>query len=310
MTPPTTTPGDRRRAEFLLLGASAVWGFAFVAQRQGMEHLGPFAFTGIRFGLGALCLALARPLLHRRRRRVLPPPRPSWILVAGLLLFAAAAAQQVGLVYTTAGKAGFITGLYAVFTAVVAFMGGHRPPHTTWVGAGLSTWGLYMLSIRDDFSLAPGDGLELLCALLFAFQIVYVGWVAGRADPVDFALGQFAVCSACNLGVAALVETTAPASVLACAGPILYGGVLSVGVGYTIQVVAQRDAHPAHAAIIMCLESVFAAVGGWYLLGEQLSPRAALGCTVMFAGMLVSQLAQTRGERRPAPPVDDAGTVC
>lgn len=282
------------KSDLLLLLTAAIWGFAFVAQRLGMAHVGPFTFNGVRFALGALALL---PLIVRRRAR---PPRPGEhrsvaglagaAAIAGLALFGGASLQQVGLLYTTAGNAGFITGLYVVIVPLLGLIWRQRPGTGTWVGALLAAAGLYLLSVTEGLQIAWGDLLELAGAVVWAGHVLLIGWLSPRVDPVELAAGQFATCSVLSLSVALVLEPIAAAGIAAAALPILYGGLFSVGIAYTLQVVAQRQAHPAHAAILLSLEAVFAAAGGWLILDERLTTRAMAGCALMLAGMLTSQL--------------------
>lgn len=276
----------------LLLLTSAIWGFAFVAQRVGMEHVGPFIFNGIRFALGALVLL---PLLHTRwnTKPAVPPGRKTLLLgslAVGGALFLGASLQQIGMIYTTAGKAGFITGLYVVIVPLISLIWGHHVQGGTWVGAICAVCGLYLLSITAGFTIAKGDLFVLLGAFCWAVHVQVVGLFTNRIGALRLALIQYAICSVLSLIVALFFELTTLAALYQATIPILYGGILSVGVAYTLQVVAQQKAHPARAAIIMSLESVFAAIGGWLLLGEFLSLRGLLGCALMLAGMIISQL--------------------
>ena len=211
-------------------------------------------------------------------------------LLAGLVLFAGASFQQVALVYTTAGNAGFITGLYVVLVPIIGIALGHRTHAGTWTGAALAAVGLYLLSVVDGFTISPGDLLVLIGAFFWAGHVHLIGWLSPRHDPLKIAFLQYAACAALSLIVSAAVEQNTVGRYLSAAVPILYGGVLSVGVAYTLQVVAQKSAKPAHAAIILSLEAVFAAIGGWLILGETLTPRAFAGCVLMLCGMLTSQL--------------------
>ncbi len=276
---------------------------------QRLAHIGPFIYNGVRFVLGALSL-LPLLLIGRRSGVSLYPggwrPILTGGLLAGLLLFAGASLQQVGIVYTTAGKAGFITGLYVVIVPLLGLLWGHRTPWSTWTGAALAVAGLYLLTVTDDLALAEGDGLVLIGALFWAGHVLVIGWLSGRRlDPVLLACLQFVVCAVLSLAVAVAFEPIGLTGLEGAALPILYGGLLSVGVAYTLQVVAQRDAPPAHAAIILSLETVFAALGGWLLLQETLSGRGLIGCGLMFAGMLLSQL----GMGRAAPPPTEPAAV-
>ena len=285
------------RSDLLFLLSATIWGFAFVAQRMGMDHVGPYTYNGIRFFLGAIVLL---PFIYRRRQQPVvanksaDPHSAKRVAVygglAGLALFSAASLQQVGLIYTTAGKAGFITGLYVVIVPIMALLWRQRTNTGTWIGALLAAVGMYFLSINEDLTIGFGDLLQLLGAVIWATHIHLIGWMSPKTDALALAFTQFMTCALASLLTALAIETAGINDVLAAAWPILYGGVLSVGVAYTLQVVAQRNAHPAHAAILLSLESVFAAVGGWLVLGETMTRRGMLGCILMFCGMLVSQL--------------------
>jgi drug/metabolite transporter (DMT)-like permease len=285
------------KADLLLLITAIIWGFAFVAQRMGMDHVGPFTFNGIRFFLGAMVLI---PFIFRSRGNRLREQDSRSSLhanrliiyggLAGLAIFSGASLQQVGLVYTTAGKAGFITGLYVVIVPIMGLLWGQRTNVGTWGGALMAAVGMYLLSVQEDFTIAFGDLLELIGAVLWAIHIHLIGWLSPKADSLQLAFVQFLVCAVASMLTATIIETVRLADIAAATLPIIYGGVLSVGVAYTLQVVAQRHAHPAHAAILLSLEAVFAAVGGWLILGEMMSARGIVGCVLMFSGMLVSQL--------------------
>ena len=285
------------RADSLLMLAAVIWGSAFVAQRVGMSYVGPLTFNGVRFALGAMVLL---PLTRRRD----PQPKVeggllgsvmAWPVLwggglAGLVLFSAATLQQVGLVYTTAGKAGFITGLYVIIVPLMGLLWGHRPGWGGWLGACLATVGLYLLSVTEAFTFAPGDLWELSGAFFWAAHVLILSRLSPRMDRIKLACAQYTVCALLSLIVAGFTETITLDGLRDAAIPILYGGILSVGVAYTLQVVAQRHAPPSHAAIILSLEAVFAALAGRLLLGEILSFRGLMGCTVMFAGMLTALL--------------------
>ncbi|MDW7645515.1 MAG: DMT family transporter [Desulfuromonadales bacterium] len=285
------------KSDVLLLLTAAIWGFAFVAQRLGMDHVGPFTFNGVRFALGSLSLL---PLWYLSRRRVnrasvMDPAVSVKLLLwggvaAGVALFTGASLQQVGLVYTTAGKAGFITGLYVILVPILGLFWRQRPHAGTWGGATLAVFGLYLLCVTEEFTIAFGDLLELLGAFFWAGHVLLIGWLSPRVDAIRLSSIQFAVCSLLSLAVAVALEVISLQGLLSAALPILYGGLMSVGVAYTLQVVAQREAHPAHTAIILSLEGAFAALGGWLILGETLSARGLLGCLLMLAGMLFSEL--------------------
>jgi len=210
--------------------------------------------------------------------------------LAGLVLFIAATLQQVGLVYTTAGKAGFITGLYVIIVPILGALLGQKMGWSAWLGALVATFGLYLLSVTETFSLEPGDPWVLLGAFFWAVHMMVLAWLAPRMNGVKLACAQFWVCAGLSLAVAGYREPITISGLKGALMPILYGGLLSVGVAYTLQVVAQRHAPPIHAAIILSLESVFAALAGWVILGEVLSLRGITGCLLMLAGMLIVQL--------------------
>ncbi len=289
------TPGiSARQANLLLLLASVIWGLAFVAQRVGMRHVAPLTFNGVRFALGALVMV---PMLvwglpgRPRQPRTVPVSRIlRGGLLAGMVLFVGATLQQYGVVFTTAGKAGFITSLYVVFVPVLGLLIGQRTGRAMWGGVLLSGAGLYLLSARGLVGIALGDGLVLIGAVFWAMHMLVIGRQAQEVPVLELAVTQFSVVAVLSLAGALIFETMRWSGIRAAAVPILYAGLLSVAVAYTLQVVGQTRAHPAHAAIILSLESVFAAVGGWIILSEGLSLRALAGCALMLAGVLLAQL--------------------
>jgi drug/metabolite transporter (DMT)-like permease len=272
-----------------------VWGSAFVAQRLGIEHVGPFAFNATRFAVGSLTLI---PILGWHRLRRLSRAELRSGLLLGFLLFVAASLQQFGLVWTTAGKAGFITGLYIVIVPLLLALAWREwAAWSSWLGAGLATMGLFLLSLHTGFHLARGDSWVLLGALVWALHVIAVGQFAPERDPLRLALVQYVVCSLLSLPAALLLEPGTWPGLLLAVPTVLYAGVLSIGLGYTGQIVAQRHTSPTHAAIILSLESVFAALSGWLALGEALSPRQLAGCGLMLAGMLLAQVSGRGSDR-------------
>lgn len=281
------------RANITLLTAAAIWGFAFVAQRIGMEYIGPFTFNGIRFALGGISLLPLMWYFKQYPQTNSAPIQPLSVvrmgLLAGLILFLAASLQQVGIVDTTAGKAAFITCLYIVLVPLAGLFLKRRIAFSTWSGCLLSITGLYLLCLKEDFSIAYGDLLELIGALFWTAHILLIDYVSRRVDTLKLAFIQFATCSLLSLGVAAFTESINLAAILQAGIPILYGGFGSVGIAYTLQIIGQKNAAPAHAALILSLETVFAAIGGFLILGEMLGSRELLGCALMLAGMILSQ---------------------
>jgi drug/metabolite transporter (DMT)-like permease len=294
------------RADGLLLIAAVLWGAAFVAQREAMRHMGALTFNGLRFALGALALAAVlgmRP--NRERVRGSTPAnlsgqgglRPYLVggIVAGLVLFTGATLQQLGLVYTTAGKAGFITGLYLPLVPILGLFLGRSTGGATWLGVGLAVCGLYLLSVSGGpFAIARGDSLVLACAVIWAVHVLIVAHLAPRLEPLKFGLVQFSTVAVASFAVACIAEPVASADLRGGALALLYGGLISVGIAYTLQLVGQRAAPPGHAALILSLESVFAALSGGLVLGERLGPRELVGAGLMLLGMFASQLPRLR----------------
>lgn len=286
-----------------LLLASLAWGTTFVVQRTAMEHLGPFTYSGVRFLLGSLLLL---PLIVLRiRKRMIEPaaagPRTKWLLLwasflTGSLVFVGINLQQIGLVSSTAGKGGLISGLYVVIVPILSIFFGQRAGAGVWIGAGLAVTGLYLLSVTRGFALAPGDGWILACAFIWALQVHSLGWLSPRLDSLVLAFGQSLVCAILSLTSAFIFERITLAALADASFDLAYGGLVSVGLGYTFQVIGQKYAKPSHAAIIMQFEAVFAVIAGWLFLGEILSPRGMAGCSLMLAGMLVSEFMSNDGD--------------
>lgn len=279
-------------ANSLLLITAVIWGLGFVAQVLGMNYLSPFAFIGARFLLGAASLMPLVAFFYYRN--LLPQSSLRTVLIGslvlGVILFAAGSLQQVGIVYSNASNAGFITGLYMVLVPLIGLAFRHRPGLNAWLGTVLALVGLFLLSVKADFSMGYGDSLLLIGAVGWALHILAIDHFASRAAPLLLALGQFIVCGVLAVGVSVVWETTTWDQMRAATNVLIYAGVITVGVAYTLQVIAQERADPTHAAIILSLEAVFGAIGGYLFLQEQLTSRELWGCTLMLAGMLVSQV--------------------
>ena len=288
------------RADFLMLITAMIWGSGFVAQRVGMDNIGPFLFTGLRFALGALVLL---PLLLRQGRgpaRHEPFLKRSMLLgglCMGLALTLGINLQQVGLLFTSVTNSGFITGLYVIVVPLLGLIIGQRTGMGTWLGAILAVVGMALLSIGDDFTVASGDWLQLAGAFVWGVHVLLVSFFVGRHDAIRLAFIQFVTCSVVSLILAVLFEEISLGNIWLSMPALIYGGLFAVGVGYTLQVVAQKHAIASHAAIILSLEAVFAAIAGALFLDESLSLRGYLGCALMFIGMLAAQL----WPRKPQP---------
>jgi len=297
---------------YVCLGITAVlWGFAFAAQRLGGKSLGSFSFNGIRFLVGAISLV---PLVLWRRstarrdehRHAKLGESLGWGVACGLILFCGASLQQLGLIWTTAGKAAFLTGLYIVLIPAAGLIVGKRPGWGLAVGSALAAVGLYLLSVRDGFSVSPGDALEIAGALFWTAHILVVARASRRVDPVALALGQFVACGILSIAVAVLTEGFGAETIALAFGPgpsgalipILYSGIFSIGVAYTLQIVGQKGVAPGPAALIMSLEAVFAALGGWLVLRETMDARALAGAGLMLAGMIAAQIIPPSGKSR------------
>jgi len=284
------------KSNLLLLLTAVIWGFAFVAQRAGMEFLGPFTFNTARFTLGSLSL-IPLLIINRNKKfekeKFLPLNNKNLLfggLAAGTMLFLGATFQQGGLVYTEAGKAGFITGFYVILVPILGLFVRQKTSPITWLGAIVATVGLYFLSLNETFDINIGDVLVLIGSFFWAVQILVIGFYSNKVEPFQLAFTQFVVCAGLSLVAALISETIVLQNFVNAILPILYAGIFSVGIAFTIQVVAQREAHPANAAIIMSLEAVFAVIGGWLILNESIPIRGLIGCSLMLVGMILSQL--------------------
>jgi len=279
----------RLRADLTLLLVSVIWGSAFVAQRVAAQHMGVYLFNGLRFLLGALILL---PLALQRRQTAPLSRRGTlpWVLLAGGLIFTGASLQQLGMRYTTAGNAGFITGLYVVLIPVILAIGWRQPPRPViWLAAALATIGLFLLSTSGRFTLALGDALELAGAFMWAFHVILIGWLVQRVSVPKLAVAQYLICGLLSLLFSLFVEANSLRGVSVAWWAVVYTGIFSIGIGYTLQAVGQKVAPPADAAILLSLEAVFAALAGWLILGEQLTSVQLVGCGLMLVGMILAQ---------------------
>lgn len=281
------------QANLMLLVTAAIWGFAFVAQRVAMDHMGPFSFNAVRFLLGTVSLLPLIWFFSRKKATATTAAKTSiWLAggVAGAILFVAAALQQVGLLYTTAAKAGFITGLYMILVPFLGLFLRHVTGLNAWLGAMLALVGLYLLSINADFSMSRGDFLMFIGAIFWACHILWIDFIGRRVNALQLSAVQFLACGLLSSLAAFWQETLTLASVMLAWPAVLFASFISVGLAYTLQVVAQKKAKPTHAAIIMSMEAVFAAIGGVVFLDETLPMRGWIGCGLMMAGMLLSQI--------------------
>ncbi|MBR6966309.1 MAG: DMT family transporter [Clostridia bacterium] len=285
------------RGSLLLLLGSVIWGAAFAAQRMGMDHVQPFTFSGVRMLLAGLVLIPAAAVAKRKtagRPAIAEAKKQQRTggLLCGLFLFAATSLQQAGLVYTSAGKAGFLTALYVVLVPVAGWLLFRKQPgRIIWLSVGLAVAALYLLCIPSTgFRLEPGDLMVLGCAVCFTGQILCVDHYAPKANGLELARDEFLITGVLSMTIAVLTEEIHPEGLLEAAVPILYTGILSGAVGYTLQIIGQRDVNPTVASLLMCLESVFAVLTGAVLLGERMTGREAAGCILMFTAVILAQV--------------------
>lgn len=273
----------------MMLLCAMIWGFAFVAQKSSMEVMGPFTFNAVRFALGATVLLLLLPLFKSQSQHF---DKTSWgaAIVMGVFLFLGAITQQIGIVTTTAAKAAFITGLYIVLVPLLLAFVGQRISNNSWLAVAIAIIGLYLLSLKG-LNIVPeiGDVWVLASALFFALHIIVIGRFSRRHDPLRLSIVQFYVCALLSAIGMWIFEAPTISGIKAGGWEILYAGVLSTGVAYTLQVFAQTRVPTHAAALVLSLEVVFGAIGGVWLLGEQLSLRMLLGAGLMMAAIVVGQ---------------------
>lgn len=285
------------RGSFILLLTAAIWGAAFSAQSHSLDYVGPFTLQTIRFFLAGLVLL---PLIAFCDHKGLSDQRPVTRgqkkhqlragFFCGLVLFAASSFQQVGMAYTSVGKSGFITALYITIVPLLGLFMKRRVRPRIWLCAALGVVGLYVLCVKGAVQLNIGDGLTLVCAVFFALHICLIDFFSPDTDPIRLSCTQFFVC--CALSAIPMVLTEQPnwRSIADCWWPIAYAGIFSGGVAYTLQILGQRTVPPTLASLLMSMESVFAALFGWLLLGQRLSLQELLGCAIVFLSIILAQL--------------------
>ncbi len=290
------------KGSLLLILCSFIWGMAFTAQSTATEYIGPFTFVFLRSLITSVVLFAVHPLLTRRVHKNENTERPNFkrhlVLgaVLGVILFGASALQQIGIGYTTAANSGFITALYIIMIPIISLFLGKRVGKLVWIGVAVALTGLCLLCIKDDFSVNVGDLITLGCAFVFSFHIIVIDSYAGDMDSVLLSAIQFGMGALLALPIMLLTETPTMPNILACWTSIIYAAVFSGALGYTLQMIGQKYTNPTLASLLMCLESVFAAVGGWILLGEVLSAKEIVGCLLMLSASVIAQLP----ERRPS----------
>lgn len=292
------------RSSLLLLLTATIWGVAFVAQSVGMDYVGPLTFNGVRFLIGA---AVLLPFIlwrekHQKKDQIenkseeeKKADRKLLLMggcCCGLALCFASLFQQLGIMHTTVGKAGFITTLYIIIVPVLGVFLHKKIGIRIWIGAVIAVVGMFLLCISESFSLGKGDALVLICAVLFSFHILVVDYFSPRTDGVKLSCIQFAVSGLICMVLAFIFEEPSLQALVDGAVPVLYAGILSCGVAYTLQVIGQKDVDPTIASLIMSLESVISVLAGWVLLNQRLSNRELLGCALVFMAVILVQLPQ------------------
>lgn len=280
------------KTNIILVIAAMLWGFGFVAQRDGMNYIGPFLYTAIRFGIGVLCLLPVYFMTRKQERKIKVEKKTIFFagIIVGIFLFLGVSAQQIGLQTTTAGKASFITSLYMVLVPVFGFALGHKTAKTVWISILIALGGLYFMSISKDLSIEKGDIFVIACAILWAVHFLFIAHYSSRVGAVRLSILQFFVCTVLSM-IVAMIKEPIDINALSPALPsLLYGGIGAVGIAYTLHVVALKDANPAYASLILSTESVFGAVGGWLILHETMTSRQLLGAGLIMAAVLFSQV--------------------
>ena len=292
------------RGGAMLMLTALIWGTAFVAQSVGMDYLGPCAFTAVRNFIGCVALLPVIGLASRLRSGTQPEeaaPAPGkmalfgWGAACGLLLGGATLLQQAGMQTASAGKAGFLTALYIVIVPVLGIFLGRRPGLKVWIGVVLALVGAYLLSVKGGAGIASGDLLVIASAVVFSLHILVIDSVPAGVDGVRLSCVQFLVAGVFALVLALFLETFTWRDILSAWVPLLYTGVVSSGVGYTLQILGQRTVNPTVASLILSLESVFAALAGWAILGQALSLRELFGCALVFVAVILAQLPSKKG---------------
>ncbi len=283
------------RSSLLLFLTASIWGVAFVAQSVGMDYMGPFTFNGIRFLMGSLVLM---PLVWIRRKRDKEKQIPraglkitlAGGICCGLALGSAALLQQFGIMYTTVGKAGFITTLYIIIVPVLGIFLKKKVPGKVWIGAVLAAFGLYLLCMSERLVLGKGDTYVFMSALLFSVHILVIDYFSPKGDGVELSCIQFLTAGTISTVLAFLFEAPTVEGLAAGILPLAYAGIMSSGVAYTLQIIGQKDMDPTVASLILSLESVVSVLSGWIILGQALSPRELTGCALVFGAVILVQL--------------------
>lgn len=287
------------KSSMLLFLAAFIWGVAFVAQSVGMDYMGPLSFNGARFLMGSVVL-LPLVIYRRQKNRKAGIPAPDTKITikggicCGLALCTAALLQQYGIMYTTVGKAAFITTLYIIMVPIFGIFLKKIVPGKVWIGAVIAAFGMYLLCMSERLALSKGDGLVFICAIIFSVHILVIDYFSPKADGVEISCIQFLTVGVIASIGALLFENPQLSQFIAGIIPLAYAGILSSGVAYTLQVVGQKNVEPTVASLILSLESVVSMLAGWVILHQALTGRELFGCMLVFAAVILVQLPDKR----------------
>lgn len=293
------------QSSLILFLTASIWGIAFVAQSVGMDYVGPFTFNSVRSIIGGImlipCIFLLNKISKKEKKtneKNLKKDEKKILLLGGIccgiLLFAASNFQQIGIKYTTVGKAGFITACYIILVPILGIFLGKKTGKAIWLSVALAVIGLYLLCMSGSLSINKGDFFVLCCAFLFAVHILVVDYFAPKTDGVKLSCIQFLVCGIISAVPMFLFENPTLTALLQAWKPLLYAGVMSCGVGYTLQIIGQKNMNPTIASLILSLESCISVLAGWVILHQKLSLREILGCIIMFSAILIAQIPEKK----------------
>ena len=289
------------KSNLLLILASIIWGCAFVAQNVGMNYIGPWTFSTIRFLIAGFSLLAIIPILDKKRTHVIRPKTKEekmklllGSLLCGLALSIGSIVQQIAMLTVPVAKAGFLTTLYVLFVPMITLLFGKKIPLKVWIGIAMALFGLYLLSMAGNLAIGIGEILLILAAFLFAIHIIIIGYFSTRVDPVRLSCGQLLIGGFATVIPMIVIEKPTMGSILAAYIPLLYTGIFSSCVAYTLQIFAQKEANPTIAGMLLSLESVFAALAGYLILHQVLNTRELIGCVVIFIAIVIAQLPDRR----------------
>lgn len=289
------------KSNLLLILASIIWGCAFVAQNVGMNYIGPWTFSTIRFLIAGFSLLAIIPILDKKRTHVIRPKTKEekmklllGSLLCGLALSIGSIVQQIAMLTVPVAKAGFLTTLYVLFVPMITLLFGKKIPLKVWIGIVMALFGLYLLSMAGNLAIGIGEILLILAAFLFAIHIIIIGHFSTRVDPVRLSCGQLLIGGFATVIPMIVIEKPTMGSILAAYIPLLYTGIFSSCVAYTLQIFAQKEANPTIAGMLLSLESVFAALAGYLILHQVLNTRELIGCVVIFIAIVIAQLPNRR----------------